>query len=162
MGQARSVSRTDSSNDQRADISPDGTPDRLRQQPEPAAISKIFVMNSDGSDVRQLTFTPAAVTNTWPRWSPNGEWIAFQSNVSGAFQIHAIRPDGSDLSQITDSGVNQFPAWSPDGTRLAVRRDADIYVIDVTGASDPVRLTTTSGRSIRWPRGLLTGRGSRS
>src|SRR5205807_1976594 len=32
--------------------------------------------------------------------------------------------------------------WSPDGTRLAVRRNVDIYVIDVTGQSDPVRLTT--------------------
>jgi Tol biopolymer transport system component len=99
-------------------------------------------MNSDGSDIRQLTFTAAAVTNTWPRWSPNGEWIAFQSNVSGAFQIYAIRPDGSEVSQITNTAVNQFPAWSPDGTRLAVRRDVDIYVIDVAGQSSPVRLTT--------------------
>jgi dipeptidyl aminopeptidase/acylaminoacyl peptidase len=38
--------------------------------------------------------------------------------------------------------VNQFPAWSPDGTRLAVRRDTDIYVLDVIGAAAPVRLTT--------------------
>ena len=56
---------------------------------------------------------------------------------SGAFLVYAIRPDGSDLTQITNAGVNQFPAWSPDGTRLAVRRDVDIYVIDVTG--DPLR-----------------------
>jgi Tol biopolymer transport system component len=133
---------TEANNDQRADISPDGrqiafVSNRVENHLE------IFVMNPDGSDVRRLTFTPPTATNTWPRWSPSGEWIAFQSNVSGAFQIYAIRPDGSDLAQITNVGVNQFPAWSPDGTRLAVRRDVDIYVIDVTGSSAPVRLTMT-------------------
>lgn len=133
---------TDTSNDQRADISPDGRQIAFVSNRTNGHF-EIFVMNSNGSDVRQLTVTSPSVTNTWPRWSPGGDWIAFQSNVSGAFQIYAIRPDGSDLSQITHSGVNQFPAWSPDGTRLAVRGDVDIYIIDVTGGSAPVRLTTT-------------------
>ena len=132
---------TGASNDQRADISPDGRKIAFASN-RSGGHFEIFVMNSDGSDVRQLTSTPAGISNTWPRWSPNGDWIAFQSNVSGAFQIYASRPDGSEARQLTDSGVNQFPAWSPDGTRLAVRRDVDIYVVDLTGGSAPVRLTT--------------------
>jgi len=133
---------TEGSNDQRGDISPDGRQIAFVSNRADSHL-EIFVMNLDGSGARRLTMTPPTAANTWPRWSPSGDWIAFQSNVSGAFQIYAIRPDGSNLAQITSAGVNQFPAWSPDGTRLAVRRDADIYVIDVTGGSAPVRLTTT-------------------
>ena len=128
------------SNDQRGDISPDGS--RIAFASNRSGHFEIFVMNSDGNEARQLTFTPNGSTNTWPRWSPGGEWIAFQSNVGGTFQIYVIHPDGTGLSQVTTTGVNQFPAWSPDGTRLAVRRDVDIYVVDVAGAADSVRLTT--------------------
>ena len=109
-------------------------------------------MNSDGSDPHQLTTTAptttggATVTNTWPRWSPNGEWIAFQSNVIGnSTQIYVIRPNGLDLKPITlaSSGVNQFPAWSPDGTRLTVRRNADIVVLDMGWLPDGLLLVAS-------------------
>jgi Tol biopolymer transport system component len=130
----------DSANDQRAEISPDGSRIVFASTRSGNHL-EIFVMGSDGSDVRPVTLTAPGVTNTWPRWSPDGEWIAFQSNVGGVFQIFTVRPDGTGLTQITTAGVNQFPSWSPDGTRLAVRRDNDIYVIDLTGQSDPQRLT---------------------
>jgi Tol biopolymer transport system component len=142
-GSAQAALTLDPANDQRAEIAPDGSR-VVFASTRSGGHFEIFVMNSDGSDVRQLTFSAAAVTNTWPRWSPDGAWIAFQSNANGAFQIVAIHPDGTELHQITNTGVNQFPAWSPDGTRLAVRRDVDIYLVDASDGSNAVRLTTAA------------------
>jgi len=142
MMQTRKTNST--SNDQRPDISPDGrqivfASNRVMNHFE------IFIMNFDGSTVRQLTTTVTTVNNSWPRWSPDGEWIAFQSGGGSNFQIYRVRPDGTDLTQVTNYvGLNQFPGWSPDGTRLVIRRDTEIYSINSTDGSDPVRLTFTN------------------
>jgi len=134
---------THPSNDQRPDISPDGT--QIVFSSNRDGNFEIFIMDSDGNHVRQLTNTTGPLANSWPRWSPDGEWIAFQSGIPNTtnFQIYRIRPDGAYLTQVTTDypGLNQFPAWSPDGTRLAIRRDNDIYLIDSTDGSNPVRLT---------------------
>lgn len=133
---------TNPSNDQRPDISPDGSQIVFASNRD--GNFEIFIMDFDGSNVRQLTFTVSPVANSWPRWSPNGEWIAFQSGALTNFQIYRIRPNGADLTQVTSYvGLNQFPAWSPDGTRLAIRRDTEIYTIDSADGSNPVRLTLT-------------------
>lgn len=49
-----------------------------------------------------------------PDWSPGGQWLTFNSG-----DIFIIRPDGSDLQQVTNVGSAFFPAWSPDGKRIA-------------------------------------------
>ena len=44
--------------------------------------------------------------------SPNGQWLAFQSNRSGKWQIYRMRVDGTDLLQLTFDGENKEPDWS--------------------------------------------------
>ena len=54
-----------------------------------------------------------------PDYTPDGEWIWFNGERSGAVDLYRIRPDGSDLQQMTaDERVNWFPHPSPDGQHV--------------------------------------------
>ena len=59
-----------------------------------------------------------------PRYSPDGEKIAFEKNPDETWEIFTINSDGSGLFQVTDlPGTWQQKAdWHPDGTRIAFAR----------------------------------------
>lgn len=47
--------------------------------------------------------------------------IAFSSYMSGSWQIWSIKPDGSDLTQLTRSGQEfHYPSWSGDGRQIVI------------------------------------------
>jgi Tol biopolymer transport system component len=47
-----------------------------------------------------------------PAYSPDDEWVAFVSTVDSTRQIYRVRPDGSDLQQLTNDDHNYFPpSW---------------------------------------------------
>lgn len=51
-----------------------------------------------------------------PDYTPDGQWIWFNSSRSGSTQLWRMQPDGSALEQMTsDERVNWFPHPSPDG-----------------------------------------------
>jgi Tol biopolymer transport system component len=53
-----------------------------------------------------------------PRWSPDGNWIAFFSNRSGPYVVWTIHADGSGLRQVSEMDLAVYPTWSPDGSRM--------------------------------------------
>lgn len=81
----------------------------------------IYVMDSDGSNKRQLTDNGAA--NFAPYFFPSGERVIFASNVHDPdgrnFDLYAIDIDGSNLERITfDPDFDSFPMFSSDGNKL--------------------------------------------
>jgi Tol biopolymer transport system component len=96
--------------------SPDGTQIAFRRRID--GNSEIFVMNSDGSNVRQLTDDPAFDGD--PNWSPDGSEIIFTSDRSGNYDIWVMNADGTDQAQITNHpAADEYPWWSPDGEYIA-------------------------------------------
>ena len=54
--------------------------------------------------------------------SPDGEWIAFDSNLNGNQDIFKMRLDGSERTQLTSDPGDDFlesEGWSPDMTEIA-------------------------------------------
>jgi Tol biopolymer transport system component len=74
------------------------------------------VVNVETKKVRVLTNE----VDNLPSWSPDGKLIVFTRNMGGAnFDVFTIRPDGSDLRRLTDSGANDGHAvWRSDGKIL--------------------------------------------
>jgi TolB protein len=77
--------------------------------------AEIYTIKSDGTDYRQITKGGAPADG--PEYSPDGEWLYFNTEVfSKNAQIARMRPDGSELTQLTFSEtVDWFPHLSPDG-----------------------------------------------
>jgi len=85
---------------------------------------QIYVMNGDGSGVARLTNSGA--NDDFPRWSPNGAKILFQSDrdnaFSGNYDIYVMSADGSGVARLTsDANDDSTASWSLDGTKIVFR-----------------------------------------
>jgi Tol biopolymer transport system component len=155
--------------------SPDGTQIAFRGDldlTEPSGDEEIYVMNADGTNVRQLTSN--ADFDSAPSWSPDGKQILFERAPAGTFtpgteaqekDIYVMRADGTHVRRLTDSpGLDEGPEFSPDGTKIAFSSARDgqqeIYVMDADG-SHPRRLTDNPARdeSPDWQTLPFDGRG---
>src|SRR3954471_3555148 len=84
----------------------------------------IYTVSADGSGMRRIT--PLKLhAGDGPDWAPDGSRILFRSNEdigdNAKSQVYSVRPDGSDLRQLTHvaPGTLVFSStWSPDGTRI--------------------------------------------
>ncbi len=74
----------------------------------------LWVCNSDGSSPTRLTNTGKTGT---PRWSPDGRWIAFDSDGRfGRSGIYVVSADGGSIRPLVeDHSNNSVPSWSRDG-----------------------------------------------
>jgi Tol biopolymer transport system component len=116
-----------------------------------ASDREIFLINSDGSGLTQLTYSDANVYNYQPALSPDGTRVAFATVQGSQAGIGIIDVNGAGLRMLTANNMSRDsePAWSPDGSKIAFVRGFDptsegvanfsecgparIYVTDVDG-----------------------------
>lgn len=102
-------------------------------------IPQVFLVNSDGTGIRQITNMPDGACQ--PSWSPDGMQVVFISPCEkrrdeySSANIYTINVDGTGLTQLPIPLGGFEPAWSPDGQRIAFTSKLDgtyqIYILNL-------------------------------
>lgn len=118
-------------------------------------LDELFIMNEDGTGLRQLTtYPPLDTTAEWhnyhagpPFWEPNQGFISYMSKQKGKYSIFAIKPeDGLATRLFPAENISEgWHSWSPRGTWIALdmkneEGNYDIYLMKKDGTGK-LRLT---------------------
>jgi len=100
----------------------------------------IWVADADGGRARRLTVN---VGNDFaPRFSPDGQWVAFTSNRTGNNDVFIVPAAGGEPRQLTYySGDDQALYWAPDGKSIVISSNrgpfafgSPLYRLPIDGA----------------------------
>lgn len=137
-------------------------------------ISDIYIVNSDGKNLRQLTNDKYG--DLQPAWSPDGRRIAFASDRGpetdlsvlkfSKWRINVIDAQSGAIEVLPNQdGLNLNPQWSPDGRELAFISDRtgipNVFIFDfgnqqhyqITNVLGGVSAITEYSPAITWARG---------
>ncbi|NND52781.1 MAG: DUF5050 domain-containing protein [Flavobacteriaceae bacterium] len=110
---------------------------------EPQFIDEIYIMNSDGSNLKQLSHYPENDTTAmWyaykagpPKWHPTENFISYSSFQNGKYRLFAVAPNGAKQWELIESDKGHvYHDWSPDGKWLvmdAAQNDAAPFHIEL-------------------------------
>jgi TolB protein len=104
--------------------------------------AQLYVVNRDGSGLRQLTHD--RWVNTTPTWSPSGNQIAFVSDRTGNPQIYILNADGVGAAQRISSSESNADkqSWSPPPYN-------EIAYTARTGPGNDIKIVDMATRQVR-------------
>src|SRR5579884_2118291 len=117
------------------DVSPDGKTIAFE------LLGDIYTLPIEGGEAKLIDGGMAF--DSQPRFSPDGQWIAFLSDREGSENVFIMHPDGSDQKQVSKDPNSEFasPSWSPDGKYIFVSKTnfgigpREIWMYHVDGGS---------------------------
>jgi tricorn protease len=101
-------------------------------------LGDIWTADENGGNIQRLTVNKAR--DAYPRFSPDGKWIAFSSDRNGNLDVFIIPAGGGTPKQLTyHSADDTVLGWTPDGRGVlfSSQRGEDfmglLYVVSVDG-----------------------------
>ena len=93
----------------------------------------LFTVPAEKGNIRNLTKT-SGIHERASIWSPDGKWIAFLSDKTGEFEIYIIKPDGTEMTQLTNDAKSYRYnlKWSPDSKKILTSdKSMRLYYVDI-------------------------------
>jgi Tol biopolymer transport system component len=121
-----------------ADWSPVGNTIAFAMAVDQPDAYEIFLMEEDGSNVRQLTRGLAGIGGSLD-WSPDGKYLLIYAGPPGDKNIFRIDVAAETAAQLTNGGNNAACSYSPDGQWIAFNSlrnndQADIFIMRADGS----------------------------
>ena len=86
----------------------------------------IYAASSSGENVRQLTSFPGE--ELLPKFSPDGEQIAFSAEFEGNKEVYVMSARGGNPKRLTFHPAEEYVVdWHPDGTRVLFRSNGSSF-----------------------------------
>jgi len=153
---------TNSSSIQTAESwSPDGR-SLVFAQLEPASRWDLWVFSVAERKARPLVQTPASESAA--RISPDGHWIAYESDQSGRFEVYVRAFPGPSRGWPVSIDGGSDPGWAPNGRELFYRKDTRMMAVDVSTTTEFTSGTPKQlfeGPYVLWPRAYDVARDGR-
>ena len=114
---------------------------------------EVWVMNSDGTRVTNLSNNPAEDRDA--SWSPDGTRIIFTSNRNGGIQaIYRMNADGANVTLLHSiSGeTDYYPSYSADGAKIVFLTSPNYFYTMNSDGSNVIQLTNAGGYSTSYLR----------
>ncbi len=90
--------------------------------------ARLWSVSRNGGAAVQLTSGPGAESN--PRFSPDGNWIAFTGSYNGNANVYVMPASGGQPRQLTYSpGSDLVEGWTPDGQNILFQSLRDSFSI---------------------------------
>jgi Tol biopolymer transport system component/aminoglycoside phosphotransferase (APT) family kinase protein len=116
------------------DVSPDGRTLLAGRLTAPSA-ADIWLVPLDAPAARRAWLTTDSAEDA-ARYSPDGGWIAFQSNRTGRLEVYLRRVTGGEAIQVSTDGGGS-PRFRPDGRGLYfIGRGDTFFSVPLTRAGD--------------------------
>jgi sugar lactone lactonase YvrE len=121
--------------DQQPAWSPDGTRIAFVRETYSTSVRRLFIVNTDGTGLVQLTDGGPGGNDQEPAWAPDGSLIAFTGQgPTGERRVYLIHPDGTGRESLLSTSLRTWgyrPNWMGSSAQILASGGDRLYAVSL-------------------------------